>query len=377
MLKGVTSFLQYLREVHIKELPVPSSVKVVYGNESADFDSVVSALAYAYCSFQMHPEDPLIPIVNIPKKELFLRRDIVRALERSKVSEALLFFAEDLKSLKERFGPLTAVLVDHNSVEATMGPYIAAVVGVVDHHKDAGLHPDVKPRVIRTAGSCSSLVIRYWHKYLPVSAFKDIGLLCLGAGLIDTSNFSSKVEDPDKEALNLYEKLFPDLDRELFYKQIKRDKDDLSGFSIENILKKDYKQFEVQDSGAENKILIGISSVVKPLSWFYENFGGESRFRDECVKTQTQRMVDLYIVMTAWMDGGTFKRELVILSSAPELCQDIVENISDTLQLEDKSLTTKTASSPQYYRTFQQLNTSASRKQVAPCVSHAFQNIKL
>lgn len=377
MLKSVTSFLQYLREVYIKQLPAHCPVKVVYGNESADFDSVVSALAYAYCSFQKDPEEPLIPIVNIPKRELSLRRDIVRAMARSNLTEDLLFFSEDLRSLKERFGPLTAVLVDHNALETGMRPYIGTITGVIDHHRDVGLYPDASPRIIRTCGSCSSLVISYWQKLLPVSVFKDIGLLCLGAGLIDTSNFTSKVEGPDEEALKLYEELFPDLDKKLFYKQIRRDKDDLSGLSVEEILRKDYKQFEIQDTEGENKMLVGISSVVKPLSWFYEQCGGEAAFRDECLKTQTQRMVDLYVVMTSWVDNDEFKRELVVLSSAPKMCQELVDNISDALKLEDKMVKTENVSSPHYYKAFQQLNTSASRKQVAPCISNAFQNIKL
>ncbi|QLL32471.1 hypothetical protein HG536_0C06400 [Torulaspora globosa] len=373
MTKSIGSFLAHLRNTHSKQLPKSNVLKVVYGNQSADFDSVMSALAYAYCSYQRNPDDILVPIIGISRQELSLRRDVTRALARVNVEEDHLFFLEDMRLLKEKYHLIKAVLVDHNQLEPGAKDYVDQVVGVIDHHKDAGLYPEVEPRIIRTAGSCSSLVINYWRKKVnDPSVIKDAALLCLGAGIIDTSNFTHRVEDPDLQAFQFYRALFPEIDTDSLYKQIRYDKDDLDGMSIAEILKKDYKEFDFRALDGKH-LKVGIASAVKPLSWFYQTFNGESTFQQECYEVQKQKNVDVFIVMTAWMNGSQFERELVILSPLQETCQAILAGISRKLDLEEKTLTSFSAKSPMAFKAFQQRNISASRKQVAPYVKDAIE----
>lgn len=354
-----------------------NALKVVYGNQSADFDSVMSALAYAYCSYQRDPDDILVPIIGISRQELALRRDVTRALARANVEEDHLFFLEDLRLFKKEYGVVKAVLVDHNQLEAGAKDYVDQVVGVIDHHKDAGLYPEVEPRIVTTAGSCSSLVINYWRKMVAdPSLLKDAALLCLGAGVIDTSNFKQRVEDPDREACEFYSTLFPELDTDSLYKQIRHDKDDLDGLTIAEILTKDYKEFDFRALDGK-PLKVGIASAVKPLSWFYQTFNGESIFQKECYEVQKQKNVDVFVIMTAWMNGAQFERELVIMTPLQETCESIVAGISKELDLEEKTSTSFVAKSLGSYKAFQQRNISASRKQVAPYVKGAIEKVTL
>ena len=155
-------FLEQLKTSHLpRVLGSPSKLKIVYGNESADMDSVASAITYAYFNYVYDPTQLVIPIINIPRCDLPLRRDILFALDKISITEDLLYFNEDLnKFIQVHEAGIETVLVDHNDLPKLDG--IRTVVGVIDHHADLGLYKDASPRVIRPTGSCSSLVFNYW-----------------------------------------------------------------------------------------------------------------------------------------------------------------------------------------------------------------------
>lgn len=374
MSNTVKGFLEFLKNVHLKKLSTPCSVKIVCGNQSADFDSVASAVTYAYCSYCKDPKHPVIPIISVPRDDLCLRRDIVRALSRMSITEDLLFFVEDLKSFKEKYGFINAILVDHNEVEHTLKSYVDNVAGIIDHHKDQKLYPNAELRIVKTTGSCSSLVFNYWHEMnADLNLIKDAALLSLGAAVIDTSNFHHKVEQPDLDALKIYEEVLPDFDRDAYYKQIRHDKDDLDGLSISDILRKDYKEFEFGKSSRDEKLIVGIASTVKPLNWFYSKYGGESNFREACLEAQKQHNVDIFVVMTAWLHNSDFRRELVIVSHNTNISQQIIDGIQNKLDLQEEREGRISESNPYYFKVFNQLNVSASRKQVAPYLKEAFE----
>lgn len=179
----------------------------VIGNPSADLDSIISAVVYAYFgNLTARRHIPLINLPNVPSgSELYrLRPEFVKALhlsshpalegeqswdETSESAGALLRdhfltvadFAAQLKSSPvDTNGRLQAdaVLVDWNAlpIASPSGPQQQhprgsipglettvdfTVLGCVDHHIDEGFMPhgpESKPLEIHTAGSCASLV---------------------------------------------------------------------------------------------------------------------------------------------------------------------------------------------------------------------------
>jgi inorganic pyrophosphatase/exopolyphosphatase len=66
------------------------------GNESCDLDSAISALVYAYLLYnEMSTETKqvaVIPLLNICKKELFLRTEVTYYLKKNRVPLDLLVF---------------------------------------------------------------------------------------------------------------------------------------------------------------------------------------------------------------------------------------------------------------------------------------------
>ncbi|CAR26401.1 hypothetical protein ZYGR_0H02090 [Zygosaccharomyces rouxii] len=375
MTTTIKSFLQFLKNDHLCNLTPSSALRVVFGNEAADFDSVVSTLTYAFCSYQKDPANPLVPIINIPRAELPLRRDVMRSLNRLNVTEDLLFFNEEFKRYKTLCGSVNAILVDHNEVEMNSRALVNIVTGIIDHHKDQKLHLEAHPRIVQTTGSCSSLVFNYWRDIILKSeseGFKEVALLSLGAALLDTSNFRYKVEAPDLEALKYYESILSDIDREEYYKQLKSDKDDLEGMHIKDIFKKDYKEFTFEQD--PHKIKVGIASVGKPLEWLNKQCGTVDVFNSECIEAQKERNLDIFVVMTAWQDGSEFKREILVISPVKDHSERIMNKISSELKLEstDQINTASLDHHSYYFNAFNQLNVLASRKQVVPLLGDAF-----
>lgn len=369
------SFLQLLKNEADHKLTRSSVLRIVCGNEAADFDSVASALTYAFCSYHKDPENLVIPIINIPRAELRLRKDVVATLGRLNVTEDLLFFAEELRHYKAQYKSIHAILVDHNEVELASVPLINKVIGVIDHHKDQNLYLDANPRIVKTTGSCSSLVFDYWRKtVLGSNSAQEMALLLMGASLLDTSNFQYKVEAPDLEALGYYEKILHNFDRNEYYAQLKKEKNDLEGLSVKDIFKKDYKEFVFE--GTSEKLVIGIASVGKPLQWLLEQCGSELKLKEECVEAQKERNVKLFAIMTAWQEGHDFKRQILVISPTKDKSEKIVSAVAAELKLEDFSqFNIKGAvDDPYYFKAFQQLNVIASRKQVVPLLKDAFQS---
>ncbi|PLN80118.1 hypothetical protein BDW42DRAFT_171571 [Aspergillus taichungensis] len=228
----------------------------VIGNPSADLDSIISAVVYAYFgNLTARRHIPLINLPNVPSgPELYrLRPEFVKALhlsthpalegeqswdETPESAGALLRdhfltvadFAAQLKSIPTgTSGRLQAdaVLVDWNALPITSrsGPQQQqpkgsipglestvdfTVLGCVDHHIDEGFMPhgsQIKPLEIHTAGSCASLVthtlqsLNLWHDSTQSTStntqtepehLTQLAQLALSAILIDTTNLTSK-----------------------------------------------------------------------------------------------------------------------------------------------------------------------------------------
>ncbi|KAL2267161.1 hypothetical protein VTJ83DRAFT_4438 [Remersonia thermophila] len=163
----------------------PSPLTFVIGNESADLDSLCSAVLLAYLRTHTPPHHTLhIPVSNLPRPDLALRPELGAVLGPAGLRPDDLITLSDLPprgALRPR--DTRWLLVDHNAPTgelaeryfsgAAAAPGQAkgkekeegAIVGCIDHHDDEGVVPRHlpagQPRVIERCGSCASLVVEH------------------------------------------------------------------------------------------------------------------------------------------------------------------------------------------------------------------------
>lgn len=386
----------------------------VIGNESADLDSITCAILYGYVkSSTLHAwrtKEFVIPVTNIPAADLPLRPELTALLKHAGVKPTDLITLDDLKEAPSSLQSTKWTLVDHNVFQGSLGEQLSQdVAGVIDHHVDEKKVPDdARPRMIETAGSCSSLVVNYcredWDSISSAAAgvgaangqehgvIDDVAYtstwdaqlaqLALGSILIDTVNMTddSKVTDHDRKAVRYLEakinaspKIGKDFHRETFYNELNDAKSNLDDLTLDDILRKDYKQW------TERGIALGISTVVKPLQYL------EGKSNDPMSGLQSfgeQRNLDLFAIMTAFVDGeGVFRRQLLLMALRRGIgfsaATGFTKSQEAELQLQSLNWTLSNTGTHQeipWTRLWNQHNVAASRKQVAPLLREALMN---
>ena len=388
----------------------------VVGNESADLDSITSALVYSYIK-SSHPEarrtnTVTIPLVNIPARDLALRPELTTLLSHANLKPSDLITLDDLPSLPPSKTSWT--LVDHNALSGPLASTYSGTANItacIDHHDDESFIPaTATPRIITKSGSCCSLVTTHLHEpWVQLALFSSsigaangqqsylviddthytstwdaqVALLALGAVLIDTQNLTSthKVTKHDTQAVKLLEafinmspRMSPKYDRDAFYAEIDTAKSDISALSLTDILRKDYK------SWSEGDLELGIASVVQGLPFLREKADAEAGSKDAlvrtCVEFAKERSLGLFAVMTAFTNvKGDFERELLLLATeegrASEAAKRFVEKSAGDLKLVELDQPTSKDESAVWLGVWRQDNLEASRKQVAPSLREA------
>ncbi|CCH61542.1 hypothetical protein TBLA_0E04930 [Henningerozyma blattae CBS 6284] len=381
MSNSVANFLKSLKK---QPLQLRNQIRISCGNESADLDSVASAISYAYLEHiwaNSNPSEAIIPIINIPQSDLILRKDIILSLNRLNISVEDLFFREDLISFKKTNSNciVNAILLDHNEIPKHTAPYIDNVVGIIDHHADSKLYLNANPRIIKVTGSCTSLIFKYWYEKIQPSTrplLKNVAPLCLSAAVQDTANFKRKIEEADLEVAPIYRDLLPELQFDLFYNDLNEAKVDIKGLSTIDILRKDYKEFAFPD-GKGDDLIVGIASVVKNLDWLYVNTN-ESQSKELFIKDCQQYLIDkkltFLMIMANNRDPKKFERQIAFIfdkKMVGNIVDKVIRDVAEYLDLKpfDDSNTKDS------YISFHQLNVKASRKQVAPAIKQAISKI--
>lgn len=212
---SVRSYLVTLKK-QLETNSIKSPLRFVTGNQSADLDSVISAISFAYFNYKKD-ESLLIPLINISRTDFKLRRDIVTLLDSYSITEDSLYFIEDFKRITASDVPIELTLVDHCNIQGDVfTDYLSKgkldIVGIIDHHQDESVFLNANPRIIHSNGSCSALVFNYWYdqfsnKDIFYEKDNEIVPLLLGSLLIDTSNMSQKVEEGDVIAFKEYQNI--------------------------------------------------------------------------------------------------------------------------------------------------------------------------
>lgn len=381
------------------------------GNEAADADSIVSALCYSHIKNtnlqvenQWNLHTVFVPVVNIWRKAIHLRRDVEVLLSYSNLSLRDLICVDDLQDLKlnelSTKGKLGLILLDHNELSLYWQsriqkeiPTSSYIDGIVDHHQDQGLYSHLRSGFDRNiafdslqtkalVGSCCTLVVEEMLASPHLQTLtSDIGLLLKGVILVDTINMDAKTNkgtSRDQHALDKLDELDPEtasVSRNELFDKLINSKTDLSfwrSLSAEEALSLDYKDFSFS-----NDLIIGIASVLLPLNELITKddfgIGIENLF-------ETGRSIVIIMTLTlASSESPSMTRQLMIL----------VKNSDDLLSLEtlfqekdmkleplpDEGLVMSNSS--YHSQAYLQRNVGMSRKQVAAILQNYYDNQKL
>ncbi|OJD32954.1 dhh phosphoesterase [Diplodia corticola] len=414
---SIRSFLVHAKSALRTAIANRERVTFVIGNESADLDSLTCSLLFAYVRSQRPPPNaftPLyIPVVNIPAADIQIRPEFLDLLPHANLQPQHLITLDDLPPLDSIGKTLLPentkwILVDHNALQGILGQvYAGRVGGVIDHHEDEHKVPEStgdEPRVISKAGSCSSLVTEFlrptWDALSSAAVSSgaahgqadeaandaaqvrlwdaQAAQLALASILIDTTNLTSKDKTTEHDVaasgylgarVMLCDRTNPGFNRDKFYDEINRAKQDIGRLALNDILRKDYKQWN------EGGVKLGISSVVKPLDFLQDKAKQEKHgslsFCDAIGEFAKQRELEMYAIMTAYPnDNGEFCRQLLLwgLSDrAAAQARSFAESAAKELELQELEGDFHVSGhDPGWKKVWRQQNIAASRKQVAP-----------
>ncbi|KAJ1666067.1 Exopolyphosphatase [Coemansia sp. RSA 1646] len=411
-----------------------SNLTLVLGNESADLDSMVSSLTLAYAlSAQKSSSNNVVPIMNANRSDMTLRQDCQVLLQTTLVVEGgkgiedLTFIDDiDLRTVINKYtvadsedskSSLDVWLVDHNapsSRQSFLDPYVR---GIVDHHLDEGKCQGAAWREIETIGSCTTLVAA---KIRALDSPPDPALarLLLAPILLDTANFnpaSQRATAKDKECYNWLVPLVKwaphstesvsaesnnGSDMEIsgegqllqvssaqeLYKTLDKLKGSVKHLSSADLLRKDYKQWQVTD-GVGKVWTVGISSITYRIQkWLKRD--GVAEIESALQKWIASQGLDVALVMThgkARPQKGqpkVYGRDLTVAFSQPtvsglqeSLLIDLL-SASEALELQPLRIGDLQSDIDRSRLCFfVQTRLASSRKQVFPAVKHAIESM--
>ncbi|KZZ95254.1 exopolyphosphatase [Moelleriella libera RCEF 2490] len=373
----------------------------VVGNESADLDSLCSAVVYAFVRThqaqaaqqqqQQHAPPPPslhIPLSNLSRDDLALRTEMTYVLRQAAgLRPSDLITLSDLPDHVLHGGggrPESTtrwVLVDHNALTGPLARFSDQVVGCVDHHVDEGAVPaKASPRTIEPCGSCMSLIVAETRQQQQDAAAggawhdAELAKLALAPILVDTTNLTSasKVRPKDTAAVSfLLGQLPPAFDATAYYDAITKVKEDLSGLSLRDIFRKDYKQWDQK---------LGVCCAVQNLEYVVSRAGDNgavAAFLEALAAWAREKDLDVVAVMTTSHAGGQFHRDLLVWGRSArgrDAVRAFERLAGETLQLRqwkdgvlDDDADTR--------RAWNQLDLASSRKQVAPLLREALRGV--
>ncbi|KAI1823880.1 exopolyphosphatase-like protein [Xylaria intraflava] len=379
-----------------------SPLTFVVGNESADLDSLCSALLLAYFHTYAPPKTwgpglgtLHIPVCHLLRPDLALRPEFTAVLRDADVRSEDVLTLEDILPRRRENAGLRAedtrwLLVDHNAMTGDLAAAFASrVVGCVDHHADEGVIPaDAPLRVIEKAGSCASLVVdRCAEIWAALGAEEDAGVvdaqlarLVLASVLVDTAGLrdGSKTTPLDERAVALAEARVAGFDRAAVFGRLLALKEDLGDMVLRDVLRKDFKEWRVGGRG----LGLGTSSVPRGFGYLVAEKGLDGAALDRWGAERDEAgVVDLVAVLTAFRDdGGEFRRELLVWGRSAvgvRAARRFEEGNGGVLGLGSwgDGLLDLTVDGTQWRRCWTQGAVGYSRKQIAPMLRDTLQEV--
>jgi exopolyphosphatase len=278
---------------------------VVLGNEAGDLDSMVSAIVYAFLCYQQDGYRSVLPVMPIQRADFSLRSEAVYLFQEAGIDPADIIFYDEIDLEALLAGGTELILVDHNELCSQLKQYNNTVVGILDHHVDAGLYPAAF-RLIQAVGSTASLVALEFDRVGTVMDKKSAVLLC-GTILLDTINLDPGAGRVTAVDHDMVKKLLPlcGISQQDFFKNIQRAKFKMSGLSTYDLLRKDYKEWQF------GRVKCGVSTVLLSVAdWLKMDIDLVRGFSGYMM----DKNLDVLISMNGFMEDG-FCRDLIIFCS--------------------------------------------------------------
>jgi len=307
----------------------------VLGNTSSDLDSMTCAMIYAYFK-QSQEEDKrqiYLPLINIPQEDFKLRKDAVNLYEKLGFPANDCIFIDQIPSpqkiVDDWSGSVRFILVDHNRISVEQRALKVLVEEVIDHHKDSKTaYPLLRKQTIEKVDSCCTIIAKMIIESTHPNVFDDnLALALMGVILLDTGNFQKtggRSSPQDKTIFNqLKESLKEQVDTETLYKELTSSRKNLDGFSVAQILRKDYKHWEM------NGLKVGVSYFNAKLRELEKNEDEIDKCMAEWYK---KNELKAYVVMTGYddLERDEKERELGVYVEDAEVFKSIVKYV-DTI----------------------------------------------
>lgn len=343
---------------------------LVFGNEAADLDSVVSAIGLAWVLGNGEKPCPALPLIPVKRDDFRLKTESRWVLSQTGIDAEMLFFLDDVPSLDVLFSRVKGLaLVDHNRLANAFSEYGEKVRLIVDHHEDLKLYPDALRR-IEPVGSCATLVAEDLINGCAGEAACEIpqslAVLLLGAILIDTVNLDPDAgrATPRDHAVADHLKAVVDLDTDRFYQGIRAAKSDISEMNTRDLLRRDCKTFQF------NTVRCTVSSV--PLSlkkWMVRDMNLARGIEAYAREMQADILMTMNTQRTP-----RFSRGIAVFCKSPDLFTTISAMLASNLDLE-------VIPGPPGFdcgrvHFFRQGNLSLSRKKLEPVLDRYFSKFK-
>ena len=223
----------------------------VFGHKSPDTDSVCSAISLAYLKNKLGMDAKAYALEE-PRKEAkfvldYFKVELPEILDPSKIK------GQDV------------VLVDHNEVAQTAdGIEEANIVEIVDHHKIGNLSTDIPISVRIMPVGCTCTIIYNLFKENNIEVPYEIAGLLISAILSDTLIFRSPTTtELDKKAVYELAEIAK-VDYESYGMEMFKAGTSLDGFSIEEIVNMDFKEFNMSGKrvGIGQVMTLDIDSIL-------------------------------------------------------------------------------------------------------------------
>ena len=231
----------------------------VFGHKSPDTDSVCSAISLAYLKNKLGVDAKAYALEE-PRKEAKFVLDYFK-VELPEVLDPTKIKGQDV------------VLVDHNEIAQTAdGIEEANIVEIVDHHKIGNLSTDIPISVRIMPVGCTCTIVYNLFKENNVDVPYEVAGLLISAILSDTLIFRSPTTtELDKQAVYELAEIAK-VDYEAYGMEMFKAGTSLDGFSIEEIVNMDFKEFNMSGKrvGIGQVMTLDIDSILSKEADFLD-----------------------------------------------------------------------------------------------------------